>query len=131
MSRPGEVAVAVAVIRHRGRCFLQRRDPGARVAPGLWEFPGGKLEPGEAPAAALVRELLEETGWAPDQAVPPAPLGHAYPHGRVLLHPFLCETAPDRRPDLATPLAWGWFTPAELARLPMPEANRDLLGRIP
>lgn len=124
------VEVALAIIRHQGRCFLQRRDPAARVLPGRWEFPGGKLEPGEAPHAALVRELLEETGWAPDLAVPLEPLGHDYPHGRVLLHPFLCDLS-GPRPALATGLAWGWFTVPELARLPMPGANRGLLGRIP
>jgi mutator protein MutT len=130
---PAGVAVAVAIIRHRGRCFLQRRDPAARIAPGLWEFPGGKLEPGEAPRAALVRELLEETGWAPDLAAPLEPLVHAYPYGQVALHPFLCDV-PGPRPALATGLAWGWFTAAELARLPMPEANQRLLrvlGRTP
>jgi 8-oxo-dGTP diphosphatase len=128
---PAGAAVAVAIIRHRGRCFLQRRDPAARVAPGLWEFPGGKLEPGETPLAALVRELREETGWTPGPALALGPLGHDYPYGRIDLHPFLCDAGPGPRPALATGLAWGWFTRAELARLPMPGANRGLLGRIP
>lgn len=131
MTGSAGVAVAVAIIRHGGRCFLQRRDAGARVASGLWEFPGGKLEPGESPLAALVRELREETGWAPGPTVALEALVHDYPYGRIVLHPFLCDAGTDRRPALATGLAWGWFTPAELARLPMPEANRSLLGRFP
>jgi 8-oxo-dGTP diphosphatase len=124
-------AVAVAIIRHGGRCFLQRRAPAARVAPGLWEFPGGKLEPGEEPRAALLRELREEVGWVPDRAVPLEVVEHGYPFGTVVLHPFLCDAPPEPRPALATDLAWGWFTPAELARLAMPEANQALAVRIP
>jgi 8-oxo-dGTP diphosphatase len=119
-------AVAVALILDRGRCFVQRRDPAARRFPGLWEFPGGKLEPGESPRAALLRELREELRWRPDRARALPALGHAYPDFTVLLHPFLCAgTEPPR-----TALAWGWFTRGQLARLAMPEASRRLLGWI-
>jgi 8-oxo-dGTP diphosphatase len=120
-------AVAVALILDRGRCFAQRRDPASRHCPGLWEFPGGKLEPGEAPREALLRELREETGWRPGQAVALPVLAHAYPDRRVELHPFLC-TGPDAP---RTALAWGWFGRDQLARLPMPEANVGLLQWIP
>jgi 8-oxo-dGTP diphosphatase len=117
----------VALILDRGRCFVQRRDPAAASCPGLWEFPGGKLEPGESPRAALLRELREELRWRPDQALARPALSHAYPGFSVLLHPFLCAgTGPPR-----TDLAWGWFTREQLARLPMPEASRPLLGWIP
>jgi len=123
--------VAVAVIRHRGRIFAQRRPGAALRAGGLWEFPGGKLEPSEPAEAALLRELLEEVGWAPDRTVALEPLEHAYPHGAVVLHPFLCEGPGGRRPALTTALAWGWFTREELGRLPMPAANAGLMGGIP
>jgi 8-oxo-dGTP diphosphatase len=119
--------VAVALILDHGRCFAQRRDSGARSCPGLWEFPGGKLEPGESPEAALFRELAEEIGWSPDHAAAMPVLSHAYPDFSVALHPFLCEGAATPR----TALAWGWFTRIELARLPMPAANRGLLELIP
>jgi 8-oxo-dGTP diphosphatase len=121
------IEVAVALVLDRGRCFVQRRDPGSSHCPGLWEFPGGKLEPGETPRAALERELLEELRWAPGQATALPALAHAYADRSVRLHPFLCTgTAAPR-----TGLAWGWFTRSELARLPMPEANGGLLRWIP
>lgn len=125
------VHVAVAVIRHRGRIFVQRRDLAAPRAPGLWEFPGGKLEPAEPAEAALFRELLEEVRWTPSRAAALEPLAYAYTHGTVVLHPFLCEVPPARPPVLTTPLAWGWFTREELGRLPMPAANGGLLRGIP
>lgn len=120
------VAVSIAAIRVGARFFLQRRDPGSTRFPGLWEFPGGKAEPGEAPAAALLRELAEELGWTPDRAVPLGPLAHDYGDFQVELHPFLCEGPP----ALHTSLAWGWFTPGEMARLPMPDANLRLLAAL-
>ena len=118
--------VAVALILDRGRCFAQRRDSGSRSCPGLWEFPGGKLEPLESPEAALLRELAEEIGWRPRRTEAMPVLRHDYPGFSVALHPFLCEGAAAPR----TALAWGWFTRAELARLPMPAANGALLELI-
>jgi len=119
--------VAVALILDRGRCFAQRRDLADPRFPGLWEFPGGKLEALEAPRAALVRELLEELSWRPRRVTELPVLRHAYPDFAVTLHPFLCE-GPDAP---RTALSWGWFTRAELARLAMPEASRGLLEQIP
>ena len=119
--------VAVAWIRAGGRFFLQRRAAAARHCPGLWELPGGKVEPGEEPAQALRRELREETGWEPARLTPLAPVRHAYPDGPdVELHPVLCEGPGSPR----TALAWGWFLPAEAAALPMPAANRGLLSGL-
>jgi mutator protein MutT len=120
------VQVSVAAIRRGGRFFLQRRDPLSARFPGLWEFPGGKLDPGETAEAALFRELAEELGWAPERAVALAPLAHAYEGFAVELHPFLCE-GPGA---VHTSLAWGWFTLAEMARLPMPAASLRLLGPL-
>jgi 8-oxo-dGTP diphosphatase len=119
--------VAVALILDHGRCFAQRRDLTSRRFPGLWEFPGGKLEPLESPRAALLRELLEELGWRPRRVTRLPVLRHAYPDFTVALHPFLCEGPAAPR----TTLSWGWFTRTEMARLAMPEASRELLEQIP
>ncbi len=115
--------VAIAAIGREGRFFLQRRDPGAARFPGLWEFPGGKAEPGESAEAALRRELREELAWTPERALPLAVVEHDYGSLQVRLHVFLCEAPP----LLHAPLAWGWFTAGEMARLPMPAANLRLL----
>lgn len=119
-------AVAVALIVREGRLFLQRRDPQATAFPGLWELPGGKLEPGEAPEGALRRELEEELRWTPELVVALEPLDFAYPDRKVRLHGFRCE-GPGA---LLSPLAWGWFQRKESLRLPLPAATRALLETL-
>lgn len=120
------VAVAIALLHREGRWFLQRRDLNASHLPGLWEFPGGKVEHGESPEDALTRELQEELSWNPDALRALEPITHAYADRVVELHPFLAEG-----PDLPrTSLAWGWFTTTEAMRLPVPEANAPLLTRL-
>ncbi len=114
--------VALALIRRGERWFLQRRDPGSPVLPGLWEFPGGKVEEGETLEAALGRELHEETGLDLRAARTCTVLS-----GTTRLHPFLVEVEDDPR----TELAWGWFTLDEMRRLPIPPMNRTLIERLP
>jgi len=77
------VAAAVLVDR-RGRILIAQRPAGKHLA-GFWEFPGGKVEPGESRTAALARELKEELGLAIERPRPLLRLRHAYPHGEVLL----------------------------------------------
>ncbi len=114
---------ALAIIWRGERLFLQRRDPAGPVLPGRWEFPGGKVEAGETPAEALRRELREEVALEAGalQALPM--IEHAYPDRRVRLHPFQMRATG----GLHTALAWGWFTPEEALRLPVPDANHALI----
>lgn len=113
--------VALALIRRENRWFLQRRAPGNPVLPGLWEFPGGKVEPSESPLEALRREVREEVGieLTETRALPVL-------EGRVRLHPFLVDGPGSPRTDLG----WGWFTLEEMAGLPIPPANAALLRRL-
>ena len=113
--------VALALIQRGQRWFLQRRHPENPVLPGLWEFPGGKVEEGETPEAALARELREETGLDLRTARPCAILD-----GPARLHPYHVESDGDPRTDLA----WGWFTLEEMRRLPIPPMNRLLFERL-
>ncbi len=120
------IEVALGLIGREGRWFLQRRDPLAKVLPGLWEFPGGKVEPGETPAAACLRELAEELSLTDCEITPLEPILHAYGDRSVRLHPFEVTTAREPR----TELAWGWFTAWEIHRLPIPAANGPLVERL-
>jgi 8-oxo-dGTP diphosphatase len=78
---------AGVIVRGDGRFLLGRRPPGS-FYPGYWEFPGGKIEAGESPAGALMRELDEELGIKAGQCYPWVVRIHDYEHGRVRLHFF-------------------------------------------
>ncbi|TDU81091.1 8-oxo-dGTP diphosphatase [Prosthecobacter fusiformis] len=84
------VDVVCAVIRRGDLILLAKRPPGKRLA-GMWEFPGGKVDPGETPDQALHREIMEELGCELTilQAGPAAL--HEYEWGSIRLFPFLCE----------------------------------------
>ncbi len=119
--------VAAALIDERRRVLVQQRPPGKSLA-GLWEFPGGKIDHGETPEAALVRELLEELGVniAPENLAPAtfvsAPLAQA--HLVMLVYVVRAWTG-DPAPLHASALQWA--TLDMLAHLPMPPADEPLI----
>lgn len=124
------VVVAAAMTDADGRVLLQRRPEGKAMA-GLWEFPGGKVEPGEAPDAALVRELAEEL--AVDVApvdVRPITFAHAPLATRQLL---LLLYRVDRWagiPQAVESPELRWVMPAEMAAMPMPPADVPLVAAL-
>jgi 8-oxo-dGTP diphosphatase len=124
-----EIALAVPL---RGRKILVRpRDERGPLA-GTWEFPGGKIEPGEHPLEAAIREMREETGLTGGAWEPLCVHAHDYADRRVRLHAFVVRD-PEGEPS-ADP-AWTWVPWACLAELRLPEANaaivEALAGRIP
>jgi 8-oxo-dGTP diphosphatase len=122
--------VAAALIDAEGRVLLQQRAPGRAMA-GLWEFPGGKVEPGELPEAALVRELDEELGIATDEAaLEPACFASAPVGGRhMILLLYLCRAwRGEPRPLDASALKW--LTPAQMAPAEMPPADQPLIALL-
>jgi 8-oxo-dGTP diphosphatase len=122
--------VAAALVDGDGRVLVQQRPQGTAMA-GLWEFPGGKVEPGETPEAALIRELDEELGINVDHAcLAPAcfasePLGQRH----LLLLLYVCRKWQGTpQPRHATALQW--HRPVQLYSLDMPPADRPLLGLL-
>jgi 8-oxo-dGTP diphosphatase len=124
------IVVAAALVDQAGRILLQQRAPERAMA-GLWEFPGGKVEPGELPEAALVRELREELGIEVDGgALAPACFASAPVAERhMILLLYLCRDwrGTPRPLDAA---ALKWLRPAEMAAAEMPPADRPLIDLL-
>lgn len=125
--RPMLLVAACALIDRDGRVLLTRRPEGKRLA-GLWEFPGGKLDDGETPEVALIRELREELGIDVAQTclAPFAFASHAYERFHLLMPLYLC------RRWKGTPAALegqtlAWVRPEKLGDYPMPPADRPLV----
>lgn len=121
------LVVAAALIDADDRILIAQRPLGKTLA-GLWEFPGGKLEPGERPEQALIRELREELGLTVDPACL-APLtfaSHAYPDFHLLMPLYVCR----KWQGLATARegqALKWVRAGHLRRHPMPPADEPLI----
>ena len=121
------LVTAVALIDPDGRVLLAQRPPGKSLA-GLWECPGGKVEPGETPEAALIRELQEELGidtWASCLA-PLTFASHSYADFHLLMPLFACR----RWQGIATPRegqTLAWVRPDRLGDYPMPAADLPLI----
>ena len=120
--RPHLRAAVVVLEDPRGRWFVQRRAPTGLLG-GLWEFPGGKLEPGESPERAAVRELLEETGVRVRQLERVGVVRHGYSHFTVELHVYRgrpVRPLPPPRPGRR------WVAPRDLDRLALPQATEKV-----
>ena len=121
----GIVRVAAAVIqRPDGQVLLAQRPPGKPYA-GYWEFPGGKLEPGEAPVHALVRELREELGVDADVGPLRFHTTHDYGDRAVSLYFYESRLRGTPRPLLGQQMRW--VPRAELATLGFPPADTELI----
>ena len=133
-SRPGTLPLllvaAVALVDPDGRVLIAKRPQGKAMA-GLWEFPGGKVQDGETPEQAVVRELDEELGIDTRQSCL-APIGfasHGYEDFHLLMPLYVCRvwrgTATAREgQDLA------WVRPARLSDYPMPPADVPLVAML-
>lgn len=119
---------AVALVDADGRVLIAQRPEGKEMA-GLWEFPGGKVEPGETPEACLIRELHEELGidtWESCLA-PLTFASHAYEEFHLLMPLYVCRKWEGiARPREGQRIAW--VRPRELGAYPMPPADRPLVA---
>jgi 8-oxo-dGTP diphosphatase len=125
--RPVVLVSACALVDSDGRVLLARRPEGKPMA-GLWEFPGGKVHPGETPEAALIRELNEELGIDVRQAclAPFTFASHAYERFHLLMPLYLCRRwsgVPTGREGQAL----AWVRPERLGDYSMPDADKPLV----
>jgi 8-oxo-dGTP diphosphatase len=122
--------VAAALVDADGRVLVQQRPPGKPMA-GLWEFPGGKVEPGETPEAALARELTEELGIGVETAcLAPATFASEPLGGRHLILLLYALRKWQGIPEPRHASALKWVRPLELHGLAMPPADKPLIGLL-
>jgi 8-oxo-dGTP diphosphatase len=121
------VEVVAAVIERAGRILIARRHAGSHLG-GLWEFPGGKRQPGETPEAALVREVREELDVKVTVGELLDDVEWTYPEKMVRLLFFRC--ALDGEPRAAEGQEIAWVAPADLDRYEFPPADEGLVARL-
>jgi 8-oxo-dGTP diphosphatase len=127
---PIVLVAAAALVDADGRVLIARRPEGKRMA-GLWEFPGGKVAPGESPEAALIRELQEELGIDTRASclAPIAFASHRYEDFHLLMPLYACRVwqgspTPREGQELA------WVRPPRLSDYPMPPADAPLVALL-
>lgn len=130
MFHPLVLVVAAALIDADGRVLLAERPAGKSMA-GLWEFPGGKVEPGEKPETSLIRELREELGITVKEEclAPFAFASHAYEKFHLLMPLYLCR----RWEGIVQPQEGQrivWVRPKEMANYPVPAADVPLVAQL-
>jgi 8-oxo-dGTP diphosphatase len=129
-TKPVVLVAAVALVDADGRVLIAQRPAGKQMA-GLWEFPGGKVEAGETPEAALIRELKEELGIDITAAclAPFTFASHAYERFHLLMPLYVCRRW-QGTPVAHEHAALKWVRPLSLADYPMPPADVPLVAML-
>lgn len=122
------LVVAAALVDSDGRVLIAQRPEGKQLA-GLWEFPGGKVEPGETPEIALIRELEEELGITVKQAclAPFVFASHTYESFHLLMPLYLIRRW-EGEPEAKEHTAIKWVRPNDMRNYPMPPADDPLVA---
>ena len=121
------IEVVAAVIEREGAFLLTLRPDGTHLA-GHWEFPGGKVHEDETHVEALRREILEELDAVVDVGALVHTVTHAYPEKTVALYFYRCVLSGGLKPMLGQQMRW--VARDELASLPFPDADRDLIAQL-
>ena len=127
MSLAKPLSVVAGLIVKRGRFLLARRPPH-KARGGLWEFPGGKIEPGESASQALLRELQEELGVKAQILRPLGEIFHQYPDLAIKLKGYLVRIEGSPHPLEGQEL--GWFSPEEIPFLNLAPADQKLWNLV-
>ena len=124
------LVVACALIDADGRVLIAQR-PSHKNMGGLWEFPGGKVETGESPETALIRELREELGILVKEAclAPFAFASHGYSDFHLLMPLYVCRRW-EGTPQSVEHMALKWVRPKDLGAYPMPPADLPLIPML-
>ena len=130
MSKPILLVVACALVDADRRVLIAQRPEGKSMA-GLWEFPGGKVEPDETPEAALIRELTEELAIETKEAclAPLSFASHAYENVHLLMPLYVCRKW-QGTPQAREHQALKWVRPQALRDYPMPPADEPLIAAL-
>ncbi len=129
MSNPEIIEVVCGVIGNGAGEFLACQRPAEKRLGGLWEFPGGKIDAGESPEAALVRELREELGVEIEVGAAMAEVVWRYPERAICLRPFRCRIL-SGEPQALEHQRIAWLAPAELRELHWAEADVPVLEEL-
>lgn len=121
------ITVVAAVIERDDAFLLTLRPDGTHLA-GRWEFPGGKVHDGETHAEALRREIFEELDAVATVGELIHTVTHAYPEKTVALHFYRCDLIGEAKPMMGQEMRW--VSRRELAALPFPDADRDLVESL-
>ena len=120
--------IAVAIVLRGTEILIDRRLESSMLS-GLWEFPGGKIEPGETAAECVVREVKEEIGIDIEVVAPLATIEHAYTHFTITLIAFICRYLGGEAQALQCSEV-RWVSPADLSEFPFPGANQKLFPHL-
>jgi A/G-specific adenine glycosylase len=121
-------SIGGAVIWHQGRVLIQQRAPEGLLG-GLWEFPGGKQEPGETIEHTVHREIMEELGLTITLGQAYTPVPHAFTHFKITLHLFDAQCVqPDPKPQ--TDLPHQWVLPTALGQFAFPRSNHPVIQQL-
>jgi len=121
------LVVSAAVVERGGSYLVTRRLRGTHLE-GFWEFPGGKCEPHETPAACLTREIREELGCDTIVGEKLLTVSHDYDDRTIELHFFRCTLEGDPRPVLGQEMQW--VPRREMRGLPFPPADHELIAML-
>jgi 8-oxo-dGTP diphosphatase len=119
--------IAIAVVEREGRFLAGQRPEGVPLA-GMWEFPGGKILPGESAEEAAVRECLEETGLVVTPSFRYSEQLESYEHGTVQLAFIACRLVEAEQGEPRAPFRW--VPRGDLPRLEFPSGNRQLISQL-
>jgi len=124
------IEMATGILTYKGKVLIQKRKPKG-VWANLWEFPGGRLEPGETPEMALVREYAEETELQIGKVKRITTVQHSYTIYRVTLHCYFCSLMDGRfEPVLHAAQEYRLVNPAELCNYAFPAGHRKLIDHL-